>query len=437
MVAVFHQKGNQRILAANRIRNTSNTMVLGSLLASGLLLATAAPAAQTELIFMAGNSQQLGYNNAWKLDLSLKQPAAMIANSSEGGGIDPAMMFTSNAAICGGVHYSLFWYLLDGSDAKHRRYGVGQIDLATEAFTWSFLPAKKAFFGVWCAPLAVGTPVAVAGKSQGDYLPGKISAAAADGTYSIMYEDNDEESAVPLASIRPVDSDSLLVVSAPVPFDLADDDVDPLRAAAFTVERATLGTANWTTTAVAGPIAAPSDEYVPTNEGLFSFDGVSRLWATFSLEHQPGLAHRNAAVIHVLDTRSNTSSTHHTKAESGYAQNTQAVPPGSGSTWAVMRRLKNGDRKEVLKLATLDLDIDAGTDIAPTADIADVSGIAASSGMPAAVCNGNVVTYNTDNFHWFNITSFDPRSGSVLWNLDTLSALPGTSYAFASAFACY
>ena len=233
-----------------RNRNTSDTMVLGSLFAGGLLLAAAAPAAQTDLIFMAGNSQQLGYNNAWKLDLSLKQPAAMIANSSEGGGIDPAMMFTSNAAICGGVHYSLFWYLLDGSDSTHRRSGVGQIDLATDAFTWSFLPAKKAFFGVWCAPLATGTPVAVTGKRQGGYLPGIISGAAADGTYSILYDDGDKESAVTLASIRPVDSSSLLVVSAPVPFDLADDDVDPLRAAAFTVERAS--------NAVTGAAAAPA-----------------------------------------------------------------------------------------------------------------------------------------------------------------------------------
>ena len=366
-------------------------MMMSHLLRVAGVVAAASAAAETQLVFMAGDSQILGYSSAWKLDLSMSKELVMVANSSVGGDIDPAMEFTANAAVCGGTHYSIFWYLVDG-DAKHRRYGVGQLDLESFKFNWSFLPAKTAFFGVWCDP---------------------ADPAAADG------------------------AQDLLVVSGPANWDAADDDKDPLRDNAFTVERANLAApgANWTTSPVAGPVFAPDNEFVPVAEGAFSFDGVSRLWASFSLEHQPGLAHRNAGVIHVLDIAANTTVTHHTKAESGYVMNTQAVPPGGGKTWAVLRRLKKKDKQEVLTLASLDL---SGTaDIAPTATIADATGFAKSAGLPTVVCNGNVITYNSDDAEWFNLTSFNPSTGAVLWNLDTLTALPGLKYAFTSAFACY
>merc|ERR1712100_93437 len=105
----------------------------------------------------------------------------------------------------------------------------------------------------------------------------------------------------------------------------------------------------------------------------------------------------------------NTTTTYHTKRGDGYIEKTNAVAPGQ-STWAVLRSLKNKDRKNVLKWAQITVP-DAGTDIIPAKITADVTSSAQSEGLPAVVCGSEVITYNTDDVEWFNITALDVESG--------------------------
>ena len=42
----------------------------------------------------------------------------------------------------------------------------------------------------------------------------------------------------------------------------------------------------------------------------------------------------------------------------------------------------------------------------------------------------------SDDYHWYNLTAIDVKTGKAVMNLDTLDLLQGSQYAFLSGFAC-
>jgi hypothetical protein len=221
--------------------------------------------------------------------------------------------------------------------------------------------------------------------------------------------------------------DRLLIIMSPTPND------DPLLVSNFTVQSVQLPAL--TVTTIAGPITAPKNEYIPIADGSFSFDGTSKIWASFSINTKPpGKLPRPGAVgngiTHVLDLATKTTTTYTLPKDSGYLFLTAATP--SGKTWGILRKLERKDSKEVLELEQIVL----ANGVATPTKIADVSLLSSSMGLPGVQCGATYYTYNTDDYHWFNITAFDTTSGSMVWNLDTLALLDGQMYAYVTALAC-
>ena len=161
---------------------------------------------------------------------------------------------------------------------------------------------------------------------------------------------------------------------------------------------------------------------------------AQKIWASFSWDHQPGLKHLNGGVTTVLDLSSNSTAQHFTKSGAGYVEKTQATP--SGKTWAVMRQLKHKDTKNVLTLARLTLS--SGEQTLATDALRDVTHLADSLGSPGTQCGDTLYVSNMDVLtgEWFNITALDTTTGETVFNLDTLTLLPGTRYAATAGFAC-
>jgi hypothetical protein len=105
-----------------------------------LALACLAATDSTSLLFMQGNSQELGGNNLWSLDLgtlnakklsdsttceidrssSLLTTAKKLIQNLTG---DQDYMFTSDGCTIGGTYYTLWWFLPDPSNPDKVRQG--------------------------------------------------------------------------------------------------------------------------------------------------------------------------------------------------------------------------------------------------------------------------------------------------------------------------
>jgi hypothetical protein len=283
--------------------------------------------------------------------------------------LDKDYMFTSDGCTLKGSYYTIWWYLPNPNNPDIRKYGIGVFDLANgNKFTAHPLPND--YYGLWCD----------------------------------------------------ADKDRLLLIMSAVPND------DPLLVTNFTVQSAALPA--FTITTIAGPINAPVNEYIPIADGAFSYDGVSKIWASFSINIKPDTRKSGNGIVHVLDLDANITTTYTLPKDSGYIFLTKATP--YGSTWGVLRKLERKDTKEVLSLSKISL---ADGKATPSL-IGDVSLLSASMGLPGVQCGNTYYTYNTDDYHWFNITAFDITSGNMVWNLDTLDIDGMGSYAYTTAFAC-
>jgi hypothetical protein len=172
-------------------------------------------------------------------------------------------------------------------------------------------------------------------------------------------------------------------------------------------------------------------------DGIFSYDAAANeMWLSWAVNARP---HLNAGVTHVVNLDTKADSQFYTASGEGYLVNSRAAA-GGAQTWGVLRRLARKDRKELLTLSRVSL---AGGAV-KTEKVADIEGVAASMDLPAGECTqetpaGNTTVlynFNTDDYHWWNLSAIDAATGSVLFNLDTLDLLPGQSYAFVSGFAC-
>lgn len=101
-----------------------------------------------------------------------------------------------------------------------------------------------------------------------------------------------------------------------------------------------------------------------------------------------------------------------------------------------MKHLEWKDTKLKLELVQLELGTNKKASVTVHTDVTTRAG---SMGLPASDCGikgGPIYTYNTDNYHWFNITALDPVTGEVFWNDDTLDLLPNQQFAFVAGIAC-
>ncbi len=57
-------------------------------------------------------------------------------------------------------------------------------------------------------------------------------------------------------------------------------------------------------------------------------------------------------------------------------------------------------------------------------------------GLPGAQCGTTFVTFNSDDYQWWNLTAFDVDTGRAVFNLDTLALLDGARFAYVASLAC-
>ena len=283
-------------------------------------------------------------------------------------------------ALCGGKYHSIYWELPDPTNPFNRTYGLASFDVSKSNATFIEIPLPNNYYGVWCSPAKLG----------GD----------------------------------------LLVV-------MAKRGSDPLRMKEFFVQ--SLSTDATKVTTLAGPIAAPAKEYIPIADGIFSFDGTSQMWMSFSIgsNESHGIFHADKGITHVVDLETQADTTYETRDEQGYLVLTQAVPPGS-KTWGVLKKLSRKDRR--LSLTFVDLQLGPGGSMS-VRKVGDALLIANSQGLPGGQCGNTLLTFNTDDYdgpfqRYYNITAIDTQTGKAIWNLDTLTALPGSRRAFVTGFAC-
>ena len=103
---------------------------------------------------------------------------------------------------------------------------------------------------------------------------------------------------------------------------------DPERSTSFYVTELDAASPATGATVLAGPIQAPADEYIPVADGVFNYDGVSKIWFTFWLNKLP---HVNACVTYTASTAGASKGAiekFYSRPETGYIESFGACAPG-------------------------------------------------------------------------------------------------------------
>ena len=310
-------------------------------------------------------------------------------------------MFSSRGCICAGAYYSVYWVSAASRTIAHSiRYHwfdqspFGQTRVQSHVRRqWLVNPADPSTrnYGLTRVDLRNGSFAFTRHELPNSY-------------YSVFCEQDD---------------DALLLVMSPRPND------DPERVNHFWVQKLSLPLRGQNATTLAGPVVAPAKEYYPISDGVFSYDSARQaLWASFG---DSTLLRPDSGVTHTLDLASGVQQSFSGSAYQGYLVNANAA-----SGWGTLKSLKRKHTKLTLELVHVTL----ADSRVHTSSVADITQLGNSMDLPAEACNGTLYTFNTDNYHWFNITAISLASGKPEWNLDTLTLLPSSQFAFVTALAC-
>eukprot|EP00912_Choanoflagellata_sp_UC4_P002459 UC4_evm3s1556 len=100
-------------------------------------------AVSTRVIFMQGNSQQLGGSNVWSLDTKTGDAQHWLS-------IDD-LDFSSDGALCGSTYFTLGWFLKNPQDSSSRTYKLVSFRLDANNSGLHADSLQGYHYGIWCS----------------------------------------------------------------------------------------------------------------------------------------------------------------------------------------------------------------------------------------------------------------------------------------------